>query len=589
MSNEDSSLWMVFNGEIYNYRPLREDLLRKGHAFKTSGDGEVILHLYEEHGLEFVSRLNGMFSIALWDGGRERLVLVRDRLGIKPLYYRLEGRRLMFASETKGILAVDERSPDLDMDAIAAYMSYSSVPGWRTCVKGIRRLLPGHLATFDRSGLSQRMYWDVRYDRQRSWDANELRDAIEAQIREAVHMQMVSDVPLGVFLSGGVDSSLVAAMMAEHSSYPVRAFAVGYGAEGAYLDETRYARLVAQKYGMEYHELILDSESLLQDIERVAWHLDEPCGDPAAFLTLALSEFTRKHVTVALSGLGADEIFSGYRRYLGISLQNRYMRLPRLIRHWIISPLVNLMPEGRTTRVGDLGRLAKKFVQSVGEDLKTSWSLTVSYLPAYDGPMFAGAFEGVRRETYRSEFFEDFWSRAADFEHPVDRVTYLDLKMYMVDQLLMQQDKMSMAVSLEARVPYLDHRLVELAATIPARMRMAGNQPKALLKKVAEKYIPTDCIYRSKKGFGAPLEAWLRGPLRERIYDALSPRRVRERGLFQVDFIEWLKQGFYGRGRDFSIVLYQLFLLEVWLRLFLDGEGRRLSQANAGTQRSVIV
>src|SRR6266581_7504169 len=182
MSNEDSSLWMVFNGEIYNYRPLREDLLRKGHAFKTSGDGEVILHLYEEHGLEFVSRLNGMFSIALWDGGRERLVLVRDRLGIKPLYYRLEGRRLMFASETKGILAVDERSPDLDMDAIAAYMSYSSVPGWRTCVKGIRRLLPGHLATFDRSGLSQRMYWDVRYDRQRSWDANELRDAIEAQI-----------------------------------------------------------------------------------------------------------------------------------------------------------------------------------------------------------------------------------------------------------------------------------------------------------------------------------------------------------------------------------------------------------------------
>src|SRR2546422_4238862 len=441
MTNEDSSLWMVFNGEIYNFRPLREDLLKKGHTFKTSGDGEVIIHLYEEHGLEFVSRINGMFSIALWDAGRERLVLVRDRLGIKPLCYKVVGRHLLFASETKAILALDGPSPDLDVDAVAAYMNYSSVPGWRTCVKGIRRLLPGHLATFDRSGFSEQRYWDVRYDQQRSWGTQELHEALEAQIREAVRIQMVSDVPLGVFLSGGVDSSLVAAMMAEHSSHAVRAFTVGYGGEGAYLDETRYARRVAERYGMEYHELILDSESLLKDIERVAWHLDEPCGDPAAFLTLALSEFTRKHVTVALSGLGADEIFSGYRRYLGISWQCRYMRIPRLIRNEIIAPLVSLMPEGRTTRAGDLGRLAKKFVQSIGEDLKTSWSLTVSYLPAYDGPMFAGAFEGVRRETYRSEFFEEFWSRAAGFEDPVDRVTYVDLKMYMVDQLLMQQDK----------------------------------------------------------------------------------------------------------------------------------------------------
>jgi asparagine synthase (glutamine-hydrolysing) len=585
MSNEDDSVWMVFNGEIYNYRSLRDDLLARGHAFKTAGDGETILHLYEEEGLGFPRKLNGMFSVALWDARRERLVLTRDHLGIKPLYYRIDGGRLVFASETKAILAAGGPPPDLDMEAVTAYMNYSSVPGWRTFFKGIRRILPGHLATFDRSGFSEESYWDVKFDRQKAWDPHELEEALESQLRESVRMQMVSDVPLGVFLSGGVDSSLVAALMAQESARPVQAFTVGYGAEGAYLNETRYARAVAERYGMDHHDLILDAGDLLDDIERVAWHLDEPCGDPAAFLTLALSRFTRRHVTVALSGLGADEIFCGYRRYVGIAWQRRYTRLPRLVREGVIRPLVDLLPEGRTSRLGDLGRLARKFVNSMGEDVKTTWSRTVSYLPRYDGPMFAGLHDRIRRENYASEFFEEFWARVGGIPDPVDRVMYVDMKMYMVDQLLLLQDKMSMAVSLEARVPYLDHRLVDLAATIPAAMKLAGNEPKSILKKLAEKHVPRECIYRSKQGFGAPVEAWLRGPLRDRLHDALTPRRVRDRGLFQVDFIEWLKRGFYENGRDLSVQLYQVFLLEVWMTLFLDGKGRPAAGARGQATR----
>lgn len=589
MSNEDGSLWMVFNGEIYNYRSLRAELLGKGHRFKSAGDGETILHLYEDLGLEFVSRLNGMFSIALWDANKERLVLARDRLGIKPLYYRADGRSICFASETKAILSAISSTPRLDMAAMAAYMNYSSIPGWRTCFEGIRKMLPGQIATFDNAGFREHTYWDISFGAQRDWPRGELLEALDELLRDAVRLQMISDVPLGVFLSGGVDSSLIASMMARESSGPVRAFTIGFGKEGAFLDETHHARTVASKFGMEHHELVLDHKNLLDDIERVAWHLDEPCGDPAAFLTLALSEFTRRHVKVALSGLGADELFCGYRRYLGLAWQGRFMRIPRMIRQGIIGPVIGLLPEDRTSRFGDLGRLAKKFFRSVGDDVKTTWSRTVSYLPEYDGPMFAGAFRDVRRENYTSEFFEDFWARSGAALDPVDRAMYVDIKMYMVDQLLLQQDKMSMAVSLEARVPFLDHRLVEMTATIPAAMKQDGGEPKALLKKLAERYVPKECIYRPKKGFGAPVDAWLRGPLRDMVHDVLSARRVRDRGVLEVDFVEWMKREFYESRRDLSVQLYQAFLLEVWLGLYASGDGRRPAAVSATAHHSNAV
>jgi asparagine synthase (glutamine-hydrolysing) len=586
MSNEDDSVWLLFNGEIYNFQENREELLARGHKFKTSGDSETILHLYEDHGLDFVQHLNGMFAIALWDKKRRRLVLARDRLGIKPLYYTLQGDRLIFGSETKAILRVPGLAATLDRKALVGYMNYSSIPGEQTCFREIRRLLPGHLAVFDRNGLTTKQYWDVRYDQQRDWNERELYERVEETVRDAVRIRMVSDVPLGAFLSGGVDSSLIAAMMAEFSDRPVQAFSIGYGREGAFMNELEYSKAVAERYGMNHRSLILDSEDLLRDIERVVWHLDEPNGDPAAFLTLALSEFTRRHVTVSLSGLGADELFGGYRRYLALQWQDKYLRLPAVLRNGLLRPAVSLVPEARGNRLLNYARIAKKFVHSVDGDLRTSWANTVSYLPLYDGPLFQGDLAELDRSTFRAAAFDDAWKRTAGFPSPVDRALYMDMKMYMQDQLLMLQDKMSMAVSLEARVPFLDYRLVELAATIPASTKLAGGTLKVILKKIAEKYIPKNCIYRPKKGFVAPVEAWLKGPLREQVNDVLAPGRVRDRGVFEPAFVEWMKREFYSGGRDLTMQLYQMFLLEIWFQLYVDRKEpvgiRSVSRAAAG-------
>ena len=572
MSNEDDSVWLLFNGEIYNFQENREKLLARGHRFKTSGDSETILHLYEDHDLDFVQHLNGMFAIALWDKKRRRLLLARDRLGIKPLYYALQGGRLLFGSETKAILQAPGLRTTLDREALAGYMNYSSIPGEQTCFHEIRRLLPGHLALFDRNGLTTRQYWDVRYDRQRAWNERELLEQVEETLRDAVRIRLVSDVPLGAFLSGGVDSSLIAAMMAEFSGQPVQAFSIGYGREGAFMNELEYAKAVAGRYGMNHRSLILDSEDLLRDIERVVWHLDEPIGDPAAFLTLSLSEFTRKYVTVSLSGLGADELFAGYRRYLALQWQQKYLQLPAIVRNGLIRPALDFVPEARGNRLLNYARIARKFVHAVDGDLRQSWANTVSYLPLYDGPLFQGDLASLNRATFSAAAFDDYWKRTAEFASPVDQALYMDLKMYMHDQLLMLQDKMSMAVSLEARVPFLDYRLVELAASIPAGVKLAGGTLKAILKKIAEKYIPKNCIYRQKKGFVAPVEAWLKGPLREQVNDLLTPQRVRDRGVFEPEFIEWMKREFYNGGRDLTMQLYQAFLLEVWFQLYMDGK-----------------
>jgi asparagine synthase (glutamine-hydrolysing) len=570
MSNEDDSLWLLFNGEIYNFRQNRENLLARGHKFKTTGDSETILHLYEDHGLDFVQHLNGMFAIALWDKRRRRLVLARDRLGIKPVYYAVQGSRLIFGSETKAILQAPGLAATLDREALVGYMNYSSIPGEQTCFREIRRLLPGHLAIFDKNGLTTTQYWDVDYGRQRDWNERELYEQVEETLRDAVRIRMVSDVPLGAFLSGGVDSSLIAAMMAEFSGQPVQAFSIGYGREGAFMNELEYSKAVAERYGMNHRSLILNSEDLLRDIERVVWHLDEPNGDPAAFLTLALSEFTRRHVTVALSGLGADELFAGYRRYLAVQWQHNYVKLPGALRNGLIRPALNLVPEARGRRLLNYARIARKFVASVDTDLRTSWANTVSYLPPYEGPLFQDDLAPLNRAVFRSAAFDEYWNRTQSFPAPVDRALYMDLKMYMQDQLLMLQDKMSMAVSLEARVPFLDYRLVELAASIPASTKLAGGNLKVILKKIAEKYIPKDCIYRPKRGFVAPVEAWLKGPLREQVNDLLAPQKVRERGVFEPAFVEWMKSQFYGAGRDLTMQLYQAFLLEVWFQLYVD-------------------
>ncbi len=584
MCNEDETVWVTFNGEIYNYRELRAELAARGHVLRTESDTETIVHLYEDYGEDFVHHINGMFAIGLWDARLRKLLLLRDRLGVKPLYYAQRGSICLFASETKAILEYPELATTLNMEAVAGFFNYSSVPGELTCFNEIRRLLPGHMAVFTDKGFRIRQYWDIPRDRRHDRDARDLEARVAGLVKSTVESRMISDVPVGAFLSGGVDSSLIAAVMTEFSPHPVEAFSIGYGAEGAFMNETPYAVKVAQRYGMNHRMLLLDSEDLLDDLDKVVWHLDEPCGDPAAFLTLALSRFSREHVTVALSGLGADEFFGGYRRYLGIRWQNRYLRLPAFLRHGVVGPLAALLPESRTERLGNYGRLARKFLSAVNDDVKRAWSNIISYLPVYDGPVFAGAIEAHTRTTFKCDSFEQYWSLVRDMPSGVDQVMFMDAKMYLVDQLLLLQDKMSMAVSLEIREPFLDYRLVELAASIPAEMNIPGRNLKAILKKVAERYVPRECIYRGKMGFCAPISSWLRGPLKQMVYDVLNPRRVRDRGILQVPFVEWMKQEFYDGKRDLSVQLYQALMLELWMQRYVDRSPRPAMYNDAATR-----
>ncbi len=574
LTNEDGSLQLVFNGEIYNYRELRRVLIGRGHVFRTAGDGETILHLYEDCGEDFVHQLNGMFALALWDSRRRQLILARDRLGIKPLYYHASPSRLAFASETKAFLTARSFPLTPDPMAFAEFMFYSAVPGPRTCYRQVQSLPPGNLAVFDARGLRVRPYWDIDFRRKIPRHEDELLETLDALIDDAVRSQLVSDVPLGVFLSGGVDSSLVAAFMARHSPGRVQAFVVGYGREGAYMDETPYARAVAQRYGMDVHTLIVNPGDLVRDLDRVVWHLDEPCGDPSTFLTLAISEFAVAKVKVVLSGLGGDELFAGYRRYLAAKYLKTFLRLPRSVRRKLLPALFRALPVSRSTRWLNYLRVAERFVAAADEDPKRTWMQSVCYLPAAPGPVFQGDLAVLRRESFASEALDRHWASVASLEDIVDRVMYVDSKMYLVDARLLLQDKMSMAVSLEARVPLLDHRLVEFAATVPSSDKIQGTTLKAPLKKLAERHVPRECIYREKKGFTAPLEVWLRGPLREQLMDTLTPERVRSRGVFEPNFVAWLIREFYENRRDLSIELFQVFLVETWMRLFVDGEGR---------------
>jgi asparagine synthase (glutamine-hydrolysing) len=584
LCNEDGTLWLTFNGEIYNYKDLRKTLLQRGHVLRTDGDGETILHLYEDHGLSFVDHLRGMFALAIWDAKLQRLILARDRLGVKPLYVSQIGDRLAYASETKALLHVPWIPRDLNSEALAAFMNYSTVPGPFTCFESIGRVMPGHVAVFDRSGFVSRPYWDLDYSNQRSWAPGALLQEVEAALEDAIGLRLVSDVPVGVFLSGGIDSSVVAAMASRQSTEPLQAFSIGFDDSSSLYDEVPYARAVAERYGMPHRVLTVRSEDLISDLDDVVWHLDEPCADPSAVLTLCLSRFARQHVKVALSGLGGDEVFGGYRRHLAAKLYATYLKVPVAVRRGVIRPVLDLFPERRSSAFLNSIRVAKKFLECGASDLKGAWADSVSYMPAYDGAIFSGRLQNVTRSTFRDPRFDELWSRTASFQSAVDQVMYVDAKMYFVDARLQLQDKMSMAVGLELREPLVDHKLLELGATIPASLKIPGLQLKALLKQVARKYVPKDCIDRRKAGFAPPLEQWLRGPLRAQVEDLLSAETVRRRGFFNVAFVEWLKTQFYEHHRDFSIELFQAFMLERWFELFVDGT--RSARASAGDRVS---
>ena len=547
---------VVFNGEIYNYRELRQDLLSRGHQFKTHSDTEVIVHLYEELGPECLQQLRGMFGIAVWDTRERSLFIARDRMGIKPLYYTVKNNSLIFASEIKALLVHPAVQASLDLQGLSNYLSLKYVPGPGTLFEDIHSLPPGHYLRVTAGHLQVERYWDISFakpDNPKS-EAEYIDQATEL-IRESVRLRLRSDVPFGAFLSGGVDSSTIVVMMAEQMSEPVKTFSVGFG-EG---DELPYARLVADRFGCEHHTLQITAADFIDHAETVLWHMDQPIADQATVATLMVSKLARQHVKMVLTGEGGDELFAGYARYSGERLSPWTRGLPHFARNALRSGARRLpgMRRGKLalhalTTADEAARYANWFPMFNDETKRQLLSEPMRDYRAGAGPLFAKHLA------------------QCDARQPLDRMLYVDSKLWLPDFLLLRGDKLTMANSLEARLPLLDHRLVEFAAALPTKYKLHKGNRKYLLKRVAERMLPREIIHRKKQGFPIPIDRWLRHEARPLMRDMLSCDSLQRRGLFEPAFVEQLMQQHESGFADNTTELWGLVSFEMWMRNMID-------------------
>jgi asparagine synthase (glutamine-hydrolysing) len=570
LCNEDESIWIVLNGEIYNFQTLREELLSKGHRFRTRSDTEVIVHLYEEEGLDFLKRLRGMFGLALWDAKRDRLVLGRDRIGEKPLYVRREPGRLLFASEMKAILQVEDVPRRLNLAALQEYLALGYVPAPLCLLEGIEKLLPGHYLVAEKGRTEIREYWDVPFGQPANYSEKEWIEQIRAKLHETVKMQLISDVPLGAFLSGGVDSSTIVAIMAGLSGRPVKTYSIGYEGEHSYYNELPFASVVAKAFHTDHHEIVVKPD-VSELLPKLIWHMDEPIADSACLTTYLVSKLARESVTVILSGVGGDELFGGYRRYLGNTLMRYYGWVPELARRKWLPALLARMPQDRHSTWKDYARYAAAFVKSAELDPALRYMGYVTLfephvqqellqhhsLPDSGGSDLAGSV------------LKSYFARCTD-QDSLNRILYADLKTSLPDDLLAMTDRMSMAASIECRAPLVDHELVEMMARMPSSLKVRGFSLKYLMKKAVAPWLPAEILQRKKRGFGAPMGAWLRKELQPVVSELLSEEQIRRRGLFQWNPVRRMIGDHFEERRDYTDHLLALVMLELWSRTFLD-------------------
>ncbi len=564
ISNADGSLTLVCNGEIYNFRELRAELQAKGYHFKTGSDSEVLLHLYDAEGDACVHRLNGMFDFALWDARQRRLLIGRDRLGVKPLYVMQDGRRLAFATEAKALLTLPGARTELDREAVAGYLHLGYVAAPQSLFRGIRKLPPATLLSVQDGQVREWRYWRLPTAINRGWSHAEWLERTRAQLERSVQMQMVSDVPIGAFLSGGVDSSAVVGYMARHSDQPIRTYAIGFdgGEAEALYNELPYARQVAQRFGTRHREIVVKPD-VVGLLPRLLWHMDEPVADTAFITTYLVSEFARQDVKVILSGVGGDELFGGYRRYLGGHYAKRFNRLPRPLRR-LIGAAAARLPADRHSGLLNKLRLAKGFVASAEMNADDRYR---SYLQVMARDTVAQLLVdggGPGDDALARAF------AAAGREDELNRMFAVDAETQLPDDLLLLTDKMSMAVSLECRVPLLDHELVELAAAMPADIKIAGGQLKHLMKAALGDLLPQDILHRPKRGFGTPMGAWLKRELAPVLRGLLAPEVLQRRGLFHAPVVQRLIADHEANRTDGTDALLAMMNLEVWSRVYLD-------------------
>jgi asparagine synthase (glutamine-hydrolysing) len=566
LQNEAGDVTVVFNGEIYNFRDIRRSLDGRGHRFRTQSDGEVIAHLYEEYGPEFTGELNGMFAIALWDEKRKRLVLARDRAGEKPLYYWHENHTLVFASEIKAILEYPEASRDIDPEAIPQYLFYGYIPSPRTIFSRIKRLPAGHRLVAENGNLRIEAYWRLKDHLRRSQAAveqagePELILELRKRLREAVLSRLVSDVPLGVFLSGGIDSSTLAALMSELAPGQVNTFSVTFRDKS--FNEEVYAQLAARRFHTQHHTLLADERALSDGLYAMAEHMDEPLADPALIPTFLLSRFARSSITVALSGEGSDEIFGGYPTYLGASLARYYLRLPRFFRQQLRERLIPLIPV--SSSAVPLGFFLRRFLSFAERSPAERHQIWFGMFSPAELDEILGSEKKKCAPSCRVFAPVRDAIQGMMWESNLAEALYLDFCLYLADDLLVKIDRASMACSLEVRAPFLDHRLIEFAAGIPAALKLRHFQLKYLLKKAVEVWLPREIVYRQKRGFSVPIAQWLRHELRPMLEKTLCESRLKREGFFNPLMVRRLIEEHCQGRADHRKTLWTLLMFELW-------------------------
>jgi asparagine synthase (glutamine-hydrolysing) len=563
ISGEDGTVTIVFNGEVYNFLELQPQLESLGHQFRTRSDTEAIVHAYEQFGTACVNHLRGMFAFAIWDSRNRRLFIARDRAGKKPLYYTVTSKgTLVFGSELKSLLLHPDVERELNLQALDAYLSLGYVPDPLSIFQGIRKLAPGHFLTFEngRVGISQ--YWDFSFEPAEARRPEDYLEELRALLDESVRIRLVSDVPLGAFLSGGIDSSTIVALMARHMNQPVKTFSIGFN-EDSY-DELKYARVTAKRFGTDHHEFIVTPE-ICDVVDKLVWHLDEPFADQAAIPNYIVAKMAREHVTVVLSGDGGDELFAGYTRYLIEHKRRSFAQLPRVVREKMMQPLSERLPHGM---------FGRNYLHNIALDPIDRYLDSVSLFTGLNKRLLysRGFKEDLGGNGHLEMFFREFSGRVKT-GNALDRLLYIDSKTYLPGDILAKVDRTSMAASLEARAPLLDHKLIDFVTRIPASLKLSGMETKHLFKRAVKDLIPDEILNRPKQGFGVPIQQWINHQLKARIRETLMDRQTQQRGFIDQHYVNVLLDEHERGRRDHSSALWALLMLELWLRTFVDRPG----------------
>jgi asparagine synthase (glutamine-hydrolysing) len=586
MTNEDATLHITYNGEIYNHADYRESLEARGHVYQTYCDTETILHLYEEHGSSCVDYLRGMFAFAIWDGGKKELFIARDRLGVKPLYYvHTDDGSLYFGSEIKALLEARAVKPEINYAVLSDYLANHAPSGEETLFLGVKRLLPGHLMTWRDGEVSIRRYWDVDFSKEvEILDDKTYIEQWSELFRESVRLRLMADVPLGMFLSGGIDSSAIAAVMSGMVSEPIKTFSVAFREREA--NELEYARLVADAYRTNHHEIIVTPEQFFAALPRLVWHEDEPLAHPSSVALYFVSKLASEHVKVVLTGEGSDELLAGYGRYRrtiwNLAWGRQYNRLTPSIARDTIRKQIERMPPG--------GRMRQKLMRTflvLSPELESIYFDNFAVFPT---PMQQHMFtpETNDRISNIDPYVElrRLLERTKDLSL-LDGLLYADIKTYL-HELLMKQDQMSMATSVESRVPFLDHKLVEFTAKMPDAMKLRGGTTKYVLRESMKGVLPEKILSRRKMGFPVPIGSWFRGPFKSVIDEYVLGERALSRGIFAPDFVRKLVS-LHQAGEDHSERLWSLLNFELWLRRFFDAETPQITQITQVEPESSVV